>query len=112
MNLDTPGDTIIMGTEGSLRIPSTDCWNGSIGGPMKIYHEVAGSQVETVIPMLEDKSGRSDFYKKIRSFLDTIKENGTSPVPSSQIIYNQAIIDGIVNSPYQTREIVLDIPEL
>lgn len=112
MNLDTPGDTIIMGTEGSLRIPSTDCWNGSIGGPMKIYHEVAGSQVETVIPTLEDKSGRSDFYKKIRSFLDTIKENGTSPVPSSQIIYNQAIIDGIVKSANQNREIVLDIPEL
>lgn len=112
MNLDTPGDTIIMGTEGSLRIPSTECWNGSIGGPMKIYHEVAGSQVETVIPMLEDKSGRSDFYKKIRSFLDTIKENGTSPVPSSQIIYNQAIIDGIVKSANQNREIVLDIPEL
>ena len=112
MNLDTPGDTIIMGTEGSLRIPSTECWNGSIGGPMKIYHEVAGSQVETVIPMLEEKSGRSDFYKKIRSFLDTIKENGTSPVPSSQIIYNQAIIDGIVKSANQNREIVLDIPEL
>ncbi len=112
MNLDTPGDTIIMGTEGSLRIPSTECWNGSIGGPMKIYHEVAGSQVETVIPMLEDKSGRSDFYKKIRSFIDTIKENGTSPVPSSQIIYNQAIIDGIVKSANQNREIVLDIPEL
>ena len=32
MNLDTSGDTIIMGTKGSLRIPSTECWNGSIGG--------------------------------------------------------------------------------
>ena len=35
MHLDTPGDTIIMGTKASLRIPSTECWNGSIGGPMK-----------------------------------------------------------------------------
>ena len=32
MNLDTPGDTIIMGTKGSVRVPSTECWNGSIGG--------------------------------------------------------------------------------
>ena len=33
MHIDTPGDTIIMGTEGALRIPSTDCWNGAVGGP-------------------------------------------------------------------------------
>jgi predicted dehydrogenase len=39
MHLDTPGDTIIMGKKGSLRIPSTDCWNGSVGGAMKIYHD-------------------------------------------------------------------------
>ena len=32
MNIDTPGDTVILGTEGGLRIPSTECWNGSVGG--------------------------------------------------------------------------------
>ena len=41
MHIDTPGDTIILGTEGALRIPSTDCWNGSVGGPMTLYHDVA-----------------------------------------------------------------------
>ena len=44
MNLDTPGDTIIMGTKGSLRIPSTECWNGTVGGPMVLYHEVCGEE--------------------------------------------------------------------
>lgn len=53
MNLDTSGDTIIMGTKGSLRIPSTECWNGTIGGPLKVYSEVGGEQVETEIPMKE-----------------------------------------------------------
>lgn len=109
MHLDTPGDTIIMGTNGSLRIPSTECWNGSIGGPMKIYHEVAGSPVETEIPML---SGGDNFYNKVRSFLDAIKEGGTAPVPSSQILYNQAIIDGIVKSAKLGHEIDIDIPEI
>lgn len=109
MHLDTPGDTIIMGTNGSLRIPSTECWNGSIGGPMKIYHEVAGSPVETEIPML---TGGDNFYNKVRSFLDAIKEGGTAPVPSSQILYNQAIIDGIVKSAKLGHEIEIDIPEI
>lgn len=111
MNLDTPGDTIIMGTKGSLRIPSTECWNGSVGGPMKIYHEVAGSQVETTIPIIED-DGTSLFYKKIRSFLDAIKNGGAAPVPTSQILYNQAIIDGIVKSAEAGHEIEINIPEV
>lgn len=110
MNLDTPGDTIIMGTEGGLRIPSTACWNGSIGGPMKIYHEVAGEQVETEIPMLPP-SENGNFYEKIRSFLDAVKEGGEAPVPTSQIIYNQAILDGIVKSANAGHEIEIKIPE-
>ncbi len=112
MNLDTPGDTIILGTKGGLRIPSTECWNGTTGGPMKIYHEVAGEQVETVIPEIPDYSGLSLFDKKIRTFLDAIKEGTPAPVPSSQILYNQAIIDGIAKSHAAGREIEIEIPEI
>lgn len=111
MHLDTPGDTIIMGKKGSLRIPSTECWNGSIGGPMKIYSEVAGSQVETEIPMIED-NGPGNFYKKIRSFLDAIKEGGKAPVPTSQILYNQIIIDSIIKSAKLGKELKVEIPEI
>jgi predicted dehydrogenase len=111
MNLDTTGDTIIMGTEGSLRIPSTECWNGSIGGPMKIYHEVAGSQVFTEIPVLENQ-GKDVFYKKIRAFVDAVITGGEAPVPTSQIIYNQAIIDGMLKSSKLGKEINIVIPEI
>lgn len=111
MHLDTPGDTIIMGKKGSLRIPSTECWNGSIGGPMTIYSEVAGSQVETKIPMIEDHS-KGCFYKKVRSFLDAIKNDGEAPVSTSQILYNQAIIDGIIKSAKLGHEIEIELPEI
>ena len=110
MNLDTPGDTIIMGTKGSLRIPSTECWNGSVGGPMVLYHEVCGEQTQTEIPIIPMKENLFDL--KIRTFLDAIKENGTAPVPSSQILYNQAIIDGIAKSAEAGREIEVVIPEI
>lgn len=113
MNMDTPGDTIILGTEGGLRIPSTECWNGTVGGPMKIYHEVAGMQVETEIPIIKAKDGApSLFDMKIRSFLDACKNGTPAPVPTSQIIYNQAIIDGIAKSSELGREIEIQIPEL
>ena len=110
MNLDTPGDTIIMGTKGSLRIPSTECWNGSVGGPMTIYHDVCGEPTKTEVPIIEMKENLFDL--KIRTFLDAIKEGGEAPVPSSQILYNQAIIDGIAKSAEAGREVEIVIPEI
>ena len=110
MNLDTPGDTIIMGTKGGLRIPSTECWNGTVGGPMILYHEVCGEQTQTEIPIIPVKEKLFDL--KIRTFIDAIKEGGSAPVPSSQILYNQAIIDGIAKSAECGREVEIVIPEI
>lgn len=113
MHVNTPGDTILMGTKGALRIPSTECWNGTVGGPMTLYHDVAGKQTETIIPLCpEEDSFGGLFYKKIRSFLDAVKNGGTAPVPTSQILYNQAIISGIQKSAELGREIEIEIPEI
>ena len=113
MNIDTPGDTIILGTKGGLRIPSTDCWNGTIGGDLVLYHEVAGKQVQTKIPQIFPAAGEpSNFDKKIRTFLDAVKDGGKAPVPSSEILYNQAILDGISKSSAVGHEIAIEIPEI
>ncbi|MBQ6705959.1 MAG: Gfo/Idh/MocA family oxidoreductase [Clostridia bacterium] len=111
MNMNTAGDTLILGTKGGLRIPSTECWNGTTGGPMTIYHEVCGSQVETVVPVLPSpKEGL--FALKIRSFMDAVKEGKPAPVPTSQIIYNQAILSGICESAEKGHEIEIEMPEI
>lgn len=110
MHLDTPGDTIIMGTKGSLRIPSTDCWNGSFNKPMTIYHDVAGEPVETVVPLLPATT--DPFDRKIRSFLNAVITGSEAPVPTSQIIYNQAILDGIQRSSDCGHEVEIEIPEV
>jgi len=111
MHLDTPGDTIIMGTKGSLRIPSTECWNGSIGGPLKLYQRIAGKNVVTEFPMQEQ--GKYDnFYLKVRSFLDAVKTGGVAPISSDEIIINQAIIDAINKSSKLGKEVEVEIPEL
>ncbi len=113
MHLDTPGDTVILGTEGALRIPSTECWNGTVGGPMKLYKDVAGKQVEMEIPLCPQEDSFSGlFYKKLRSFADAVKNGGEPPVPSGQIFYNQAIIDGIMKSSELGREIEIELPDI
>ena len=111
MHLDTPGDTVILGTKGALRIPSTECWNGTVGGPMTLYHDVAGKQTQTTIPLCGPvKSGV--FYQKVRSFLDAVRDGGKAPVSTSEIFYNQIIIDSIVKSAKLGKEIDIEIPEI
>lgn len=109
MHVDTPGDTIIMGTKGALRVPSTDCWNGSFDKPMTLYRDVAGKPVDIQIPLLPEK----DLWDcKIRSFLDACITGSKAPVPSDEILYNQAILDGINRSSQLGREVEIDIPEI
>ena len=77
---------------------------------MKLYTDVAGEQTVTEIPILKTKGGLFD--AKIRSFLDAIIEGTPAPVPTSQILYNQAIIDGICKSAEVGHEIKIEIPEI
>ena len=77
---------------------------------MTIYSDVGGNRVETVIPLAApDKV--SNFDKKIRSFIDAVKTGAPSPVPTSQILYNQAILSGIADSHNAGKEIDIVIPE-
>ena len=109
MHMDTCGDTIILGTEGGLKIPSMECYNGDLPAPMKVYKTVAGKQISYEVPKDECPDL---FTKKLRAFVDAIKTGGSAPIPSSEILYNQAIIDGIVKSSKLGREIEIEIPEI
>ena len=48
----------------------------------------------------------------MRSFVDAILSNGPAPVPGSQILYNQAICDGIYRSAKLKKEVEIIIPKI
>ena len=109
MNMDTCGDALILGTKGGLRIPSTECWNGEFDTPLKIYKTIGDETVEYTVPL---KPREDLFGKKLRAFVDSIKNGGKATVPSSEILYNQAIIDGIVKSAEAGKEVEITIPKI
>ncbi len=111
MNLNTTGDTVIMGTKQSLRIPSTECWNGSLPKSLTLYSKIKGG---IVVPKKVRRAvgGGDVFFAKIRSFVDAVRNDTPVSAPAEEIIYNQAIIDGIVRSAKLGKEVAIEIPEL
>ena len=118
MHMDTMGDTLFLGTEAGLKVKSPNpeknwggAWDGGIG-EVYMYKDIGENQVEIHIPKKEEDVKSSFFFKKVRAFCDAILTNGPSPIPWEQIIYNQAIIDGIIRSSVLKREVEVVIPEI
>jgi len=115
MHMDTMGDTLFLGTDAGLKVKSPNphlnwggAWDGSIGDVF-MYKDVRDNQVEIKVPLKRDEKA-DNFAMKCRDFLDAIQNGGPSPVPWEEILYNQAIIDGIIRSSEAKREVDIVIP--
>lgn len=116
MHMDTTGDFIFLGTEGGLKVkqPHLGTWGGAWDGPVgeiRFMHDVAGIPTESVIP-LEENRGPGLFEKKVRAFVDAVINGKSAPIPTSQIVYNQAIIDGIQRSNATGKEVDIVIENI
>ena len=117
MHMDTMGDTLFLGTEAGLKVKSPHpelpwggAWDGSIGD-VYLYSDLNGNLTETRIPR-RDSGKTNNFYRKCLAFCDAIRAGGPSPIPWEEILYNQAIIDGILRSSEAGREVSVEIPEI
>lgn len=113
MHMNTTGNTLFLGTDAGLKVepagqdvPWGGAWDGTIG-PVYLYHDVAGNMAETSIPLKREQVDR--FYLKVRDFVEAVQKGGKAPIPASQIIYNQAIIDGIIRSSECGHEVEVKI---
>ncbi len=116
MHMNTTGATIILGKDAGLKIEPANpellwggAWDGSCGD-ITLFHDKFGTPTHTPVPITD--KGEDRFYLKVRSFVDAIIEGGPAPIPTSQIIYNQAIIDGIIRSSELGKEVDIVIPEI
>ncbi|MCS7463295.1 Gfo/Idh/MocA family oxidoreductase [Paenibacillus doosanensis] len=111
MHMDTLGPTLFLGTDAGLKVtPSgSGAWDGGITS-IALYHDIAGHQTESPIPVKQHQV--NIFYEKIRDFVSAVQEGRPAPIPGSEIIRNQAIIDGILRSSALKREVDIVIPEL
>ncbi|MFW5984848.1 MAG: Gfo/Idh/MocA family protein [Halanaerobiaceae bacterium] len=103
MHLDSLGHTFYLGTEAALK-----CKNGS--PDLTLYHDLENLQVHTPIP--KKNHNIIPFDEKIKDFIRAVKENDEAPIPGSEIIYNQAIIDGMIKSAERGKEVEIKVPQI
>ena len=82
------------------------------------YTDVDGQHIDSmVLPTIpfnayENERPGDVWFAKVRTFVDAIQTNGPAPVPCEEILYNQAICDGIYRSSKLRKEVEIIIPEL
>ncbi len=106
------GDTLWLGTKGAIKIKDTQ---------VMYYTDLNGQHIDSVLHSNVEFDGYlcdaelerpGDMWEgKMRSFVDAILTGGPAPVPGEEIIYNQAICDGIYRSSQLGREVEIVIPE-
>lgn len=113
MHMDTLGATMFLGSEGGLKItpagkgPWSGVWDGKVGS-ITLFHDVLGHQTESPIPIKEHSINL--FHEKVKDFVAAIREGRAAPIPGEQILYNQAIIDGVLRSSELKREVEISLP--
>ncbi|MBE6627221.1 MAG: Gfo/Idh/MocA family oxidoreductase [Ruminococcaceae bacterium] len=113
MHMDTTGDFLFLGKDAGLKVkqPNISLWSGAWDGAVgeiTLFHDVLGKPTSTIIPTNDDQKGDM-FYRKVKSFVDAILTGGKAPIPTSEILYNQAIIDGIIRSAECGHEVETDL---
>lgn len=117
MHADTLGDTLWLGTEGAIKILNTQ---DELKRPSRVMYftDVNGQHIDSyVLPTIpfnayEGSSPVDIWPAKMRGFVDALLTGGPAPVPGEEILYNQAICDGIYRSSKLKREVEIEIPTI
>jgi len=116
MHADSLGDTLWLGTDGGLKV-TTAIREQNKPSQVIYYTDINGNHLDSVVTPDSSWVRPRDKYKdawhgKMRSFVDALYTNGPAPVPGEEILYNQAICDGIYRSSQLKREVEIIIPEI
>ena len=114
MHMDTMGPAVFLGTDAGLKVtPSGSggywgAWDGGIASAT-LYYDLMGLQTESPIPVRQHQV--RIFNEKVKDFVGAIQGGKPAPIPGEQIVRNQAVIDGILRSAAEKREVEISIPD-
>ena len=114
MHMDSLGATLFLGTDAGLKVtpagtgPWSGVWDGAVGS-MTLYHDEFGGHTSTPVPLISHSLNL--FHEKVRDFAEAVRDGRPAPIPGEQILIQQAIIDGVLRSADQRREVSIELPQ-
>ena len=117
MHFDRLGDTYWLGTEGSIRLKG-GFKEHNTPSDVIFYTDVNGLHADSFLLPSKPFDAYGDnievdsWREKMRTFADAVLTNGPAPVPCEEILYNQAILDGIYRSAQLGKEVDIVIPDV
>lgn len=115
MHMYTLGSTLFLGTDAGLKVkpagegPWSGVWDGKVGS-ITLYEDIADEHTHHSIDLVEHDINL--FSEKVYDFVKAIQEDSGAPIPGEQILINQAIIDAVLRSSEQKREVEVNIPDI
>ncbi|MBP2001211.1 putative dehydrogenase [Paenibacillus shirakamiensis] len=113
MHMDSLGPTIFLGTEGGIKVtpygsgPWAGIWNDKVGS-MKMFQDDEIGQISRDLALVDHDLNL--FHEKIRDFAEAVRDDRPAPIPGEEIVIQQAIIDGILRSSQQRKEVSVELP--
>ncbi|NLN20350.1 MAG: Gfo/Idh/MocA family oxidoreductase [Firmicutes bacterium] len=98
MHMDSLGPMMWLGTDAGLKLD-----NG-----LKLYHDQAELEAQTELQL---PKGQDRWSCKMGTFIEAVREGKPAPIPADEVLFSQAILDGIYRSAELGKEVEIQIPE-
>ena len=101
MHMDSLGTTFFLGMDAGLSMTHDTS--------LRLFHDVSGKSAHSDIALPAEQYGQL-IRQKIKAFVEAIRTNGPAPVPADEVLFSQAILDGIYRSAELGREVEIEFP--
>ena len=115
MHMDTLGATLFLGTDAGLKVtpagsgPWSGVWDGGVGS-VTLYHDILGLPHREPYPRAQPQPAH--LLREGARLRHRRPGGPPGPHPGEQIVRNQAVIDAILRSAAEQREVAVEIPPL
>lgn len=110
VHMDTLGGTYFLGTTGGLRIGAGEV--RAPGDGLTIYRDEFGAMTDAKAHSIGAVDMMDLFRRENRAFRDAVIAGSESPIDPMGVLYAQTIIQGIVDSSEQRREVQVSVPQV
>jgi predicted dehydrogenase len=101
INMDGMGGTFFLGTKAGLKMD-----------PLTVFRHEWGLLTDTQPTGFDEVEDMEMFRRENRAFADAVREGKPSPIPASEMLLTNVIIQGLIDSSAAGKELAVSVPKI